>query len=372
MLNTLEQLQKLNHWGYFKHPKHPELWNITQDDLPNLDFNHRYAKTALAEFQAFDSHFDDLAQLIHHRDIQPDGVMGPVSESMFETQRCDVPDWGPGSGLHPWEGEDVEMAIGNGNWSRCHGASDHHKAVAWIAARLSSHLAAPYQGERVIDAVLLGVRNLYGEMGLEWVWDWNQSTRGHQTVLEINRWPNSWLGLASVPQVGRSCSASPLFARHQNYFRSGSSAATVIAWWIILIGHELGHNCGLGHSRGGIMNPTINLVTPATWKGDAFERIVRAMFSGNPVPGYPFGAGNDFEDDGFGANTVWNWTHRLTGASGASRDYAMRMEGPMLPGGVEGPFHGNFGKDGEPIPLHWLCQPGVRRTSDGQPLEVVA
>ena len=371
-LTSQQQLRRVFDLGYFKHPDHPELWPITAADLPKLNFKHPLAKTALAEFQAFDAHADILAQMTHGRNICPDGKMGPVTVLMLETGRCDVPDWGPLSGLHPWDAEDVEMAVGSGSWARCHGALNHHRAVARVFARLTSHLAAPYRGWRVIDEALLGVSNLYGEIGLEPIWDWEHTIPNHQADIWIDRWSASWLGLAQVPPVGRACNAAPVWARHQNSFRSNSSAASVVAWWIVLLGHEFGHLLGLGHSRGGIMNPTINLIHPATWRGDPFERTLMAMFGGNPVPGHPFHSDHDFDVPSPRPHTVWrNIRHPLEFADGSVEYYDIEIQGPMMPGVGVGASNWNFGKTGPPIPLHILIQPSVTRTEHGKPLAIV-
>jgi hypothetical protein len=54
---------------------------------------------------------------------------------------------------------------------------------------------------------------------------------------------------------------------------------------VTLIKHELGHNSGLGHSRGGVMNPSIINGLPVSWKNDPSESQLRKWYGGEPVPG---------------------------------------------------------------------------------------
>jgi hypothetical protein len=363
-MSPSDKIAALWQWGHFRNPDLPDTRNVQESDLTSLTLNDRVVRQAIASWQAFDAQFEPLSQAAHARSIHPDGDVGPVTELMFDTPRCACPDYS--EGLHAWDAGEIAEATGRGHWAKCHGASDHHKAVGRCTGTLTSQLAAAYQGGRVVDAVLNLVRRGYGEIGLEWVWDWKGSIPKYQTEVRFGRWSGSWIGLAQVPQPGLSCSASPLWAQHQTSFRSGEGASTVLTWWPILMMHELGHNCSAGHTRGGIMNPSI-LAVPPRWVGDTSEQLFRGLFGGKPVPGWPNFDGGDTPPTG--DSTVWNWTQPLEFSDGKVRSYQMQMTGPMMIGAGYGSFSGNWGKAGPPIRMQCLFQPRMGEASSGEPLE---
>ena len=355
------------HWdhGHFLDTRHPDGRNVSEADLDKLTLDDTVVKQAIASWQSIDLNFSQISQACHSRDVHPDGEIGPVTEAMYEVPRCGCDDFGDDSGIQPWD--DVEAAIGRGHWANCHGASGFHRAVGRCVGTLTSHLSASYQGARVIDAVMRLVRQGYGEIGLEWIWDWERRISGYQTEVRFGRWAGRWIGLAQVPSPGRSCSAAPLWAQHQNNFRSGSSPASVLTWWPILIMHELGHNCSSGHSRGGIMNPSI-LSVPPRWVDDTSERLFRSLFGGSPVPGWPNFDGTDGPPPG--EDVVWEWQQWLEFPDGTRKPYQMQMTGPMLPGPGYGTFSGNWGKDGPRVGMQCLFQPRLSDASLGTLLEV--
>jgi hypothetical protein len=357
------------HWdhGHFRDRRHPEGFNVQETDLNKLTYDDLVVRQAIASWQSIDERFDEATALYHGRPVYPDGEIGPGTEAMYELPRCACPDFGPDAGFQTEDG--VKAAIGRGHWSNCHGANGYHKGVGRIIGSPASQLSAPYQGRRVVDAVMDLVRRGYGEIGLEWVWDWEKKYSGYQTEVRFGSWAGGWIGLAQVPSIGRSCSAAPLWAQLQNSFRSGSSASAVLAQWPILVMHELFHNCGSGHTRGGIMNPTI-MTVPPRWIGDTSESLAKSMFGGVPVPGWPNFDGSGPDDPTTPANTVWNWQQPLAFADGTSREYAMRMEGPMIPGPGFGSFSGNFGKSGPPARMQCLFQPRMDEAQPGEPLRV--
>ena len=51
--------------------------------------------------------------------------------------------------------------------------------------------------------------------------------------------------------------------------------------------HELGHNAGLQHTRGGVMSPSIVHGLPSSWKGDPSRSVLARYYGGEPIPGGP-------------------------------------------------------------------------------------
>ena len=97
------------------------------------------------------------------------------------------------------------------------------------------------------------------------------------------RLAGSTIGLAIVGR-GQSCRTS-IWAK----FDPGYQPANVVREWTSLVKHELGHNMGLSHSQGGVMNPSIIAGLPVSWRGDPSEPILSRWFGGKPVPTDPQG-----------------------------------------------------------------------------------
>ena len=88
-----------------------------------------------------------------------------------------------------------------------------------------------------------------------------------------------WIGLAIVPN--RPGCKSAIWAKFDTQYRPRD----LINQWARLIAHELGHNMGMSHTRGGIMNPSIvsGPFTKRAWRGDPAERLLTRFFGGEPI-----------------------------------------------------------------------------------------
>ena len=176
--------------------------------------------------------------------------------------------------------------IGGGNWPGCHGVGDFHSAtVAFAMASCPAHVR-PHMDEiwrRVVEA--------YREIGLLLVRDDN-NPRPNIAASWVNQ-SDGWIGLAIVGS-GQGCSDS-IWCRYLSSYRGGSSDEEIVNQWTTLILHEIGHNCGLSHSSGGVMNPTLIPGLPASWIGDPSERTLRRWYGGVPVPQPPTGDDDLFQ-----------------------------------------------------------------------------
>jgi len=135
-----------------------------------------------------------------------------------------------------------------------------------------------------------------------------------------------------------------------------------------LICHEIGHCNNLPHE---FTNQNVHRsVMSYSWPSGGFDgfrpgppvttlprdasipRLIR-YYGDEEVPPAPEWMGGTPPAD----SVVWNWQQPLEFADGKSQQYALRMEGPMLPGAGHGVFSGNFGKDGPAIRMQVLFQP---------------
>jgi hypothetical protein len=140
-----------------------------------------------------------------------------------------------------------------------------------------------------------------------------------------------------------------------------------------LIAHEMGHCNNLPHEFTG--QNTHRSVMSYSWPNDPFDgfrpgppitrlpldasvsRLIR-YYGDEAVPPAPEWMGGTTPPP-TGESVVWNWQQPLAFADGATREYAMQMTGPMLPGAGFGSFSGNFGKAGPPIRMQCLFQPRI-------------
>lgn len=202
--------------------------------------------------------------------VRIDGVVGPAMQELFDQPRCEYPDYGLVG---------AAQAIGSGSWKSCHGIGDFHSASVRI-----NRTNLPAFLEPLFDEVLTRVRKAYDEVGLRFHFDDRAPV---QTEMSFVNSSDGWIGLAIVPGTALSCSASPIWLRLLATYRGGSTNEAIIQQWTSLIKHELGHNCGLSHSSGGVMNPSIVNGLPWSWKGDPSEGLLKSRFGGVPIPADP-------------------------------------------------------------------------------------
>lgn len=199
--------------------------------------------------------------------VNVDGKVGPAMEELFNAPRCEYPDHGI---VH------ASAAIGSGSWKSCHDIGNFHAASVRInRSNLPSFLAP------LFDEVLRRVTAAYDEIGLRF---WFDGRSPVQTEMSFVTSSDGWIGLAIVPNTALSCGSSPIWLRLLATYRGGSTDEAIITQWTSLIKHELGHNCGLSHSSGGVMNPSIINGLPVSWKGDPSEQLLRSRFGGVPIP----------------------------------------------------------------------------------------
>lgn len=245
-------IQFLYNYGHLKYP-----FGVEQDipsDINKLKMSDKEVREAMRSHQSMDVNYEYFVQAYHNRSLVADGDAGPATSAVMALPRCGHPDY-------------AEAAIGGGNWPGCHNIGNFHAASIKIMNKPPNFLDFPEVQQRVQEA--------YAELGLMLYFDGREP---HNIELSFVNSSSGWIGLAEVVN-GMSCSDNPIFCRFLSSYTGGDSTVQ----WTTLVKHELGHNCGLNHSRGGVMNPSIINGLPISWKEDVSYPSLEARFGGKPI-----------------------------------------------------------------------------------------
>lgn len=190
------------------------------------------------------------------------GELDYATSQLLSTSRCSCPDYAAA--------EADELPAGSGNWSGCYGIGNFHAANVSFLNNPPSFLAP------VFDTVWQRVCDAYAEIGLLFQKvDPSAFANIQVSFVELG---GSTIGLAIVGS-GEGCQ-SQIWAR----FAPSYKPANIVSEWTTLLKHELGHNCGLQHSNGGVMNPYIIAGLPVSWTGDVSRPQLVQRFGGTPIP----------------------------------------------------------------------------------------
>lgn len=251
----------LDHYGHLKRPFGEQR---EVNDLDSLTLNSQIVRDALESYQSF--HTEPLERIalgiFGTGGKLVTGELDNPTKQLLSTARCDCPDY-----------SSMEMEAGNGSWDGCHNIGMFHCATVQFMNNPPAHVAPLFDTiwERVVDA--------YAEVGLLFKKAGpSDFVNIEVTFVELG---GSTIGLAIVGQ-NEGCQ-SQIWAR----FAPSYKPANVLSEWTTLIKHELGHNCGLQHSQGGVMNPYIIAGLPVSWKGDVSYTLLANRFGGTPIPRTP-------------------------------------------------------------------------------------
>ena len=198
---------------------------------------------------------------IHGRPARHDGDVGPATRAIFNLLRCEHPDYGP----------QIGMAQGTGGWKGCHNVGNFHAATVYVnPSGMGNHL------KPVFEQVWNNTVASYAELGLKLIRV--QSASGANMTCSFVGSSSGWIGLALI---GPGSCNNQIWQRYLATYRPSN----VLREWTTLFKHECGHNVGLQHSRGGVMNPSILQGLPTSWKGDPHWPTLAKMYGGEPVPG---------------------------------------------------------------------------------------
>jgi hypothetical protein len=108
-----------------------------------------------------------------------------------------------------------------------------------------------------------------------------QSMEGLQQYQVYKNIPGGVIGMNYFPS-SNSCGKIPNGSMDSSYNPSDWKLHANLGC------HESeGHGFGFNHTRGGVMNPSIVLVWPLTWKGDPSWSVAQRYYGGVPIPGGP-------------------------------------------------------------------------------------
>lgn len=261
-MSDAEIIELLIKTGHMYHPF--GTGSFASKDLRGLTLQSEACRLAIRSWQDFMVHdIDRLAAHHHGRHAQADGELGPCGREVLQMPRCECVDYGP----------DVEPAVGTGNWPKCWDIGDYHASKVRIDKRGMPSFLSP-----VFDEVWDSVVAAYEQIGLRFIRT-EDDDRNIDFSFVGNR--SGWIGLAIVGH-GKTCGGSPIWCK----YRANYHPSNVTRQWTNLIIHELGHNCGLSHSRGGLMNPVLT-GGPPTWANDPSERLLNKLYGGEPIPADP-------------------------------------------------------------------------------------
>ena len=262
-------IQLLWDLGHFRNPAHAETWNVAPGEVDRLRFDDAVVKAAARSYQEFMAvSLEPLAAMHHGRLPVYDGEVGPATRELFTIERCGCPDFAGA----------VDAATGSGSWpAGCRPQHPQHHAIT-VNVKPSG---MPAFLQPVFATVWNNVAAAYAEIGLKLIRA--DGDRAANIQVSFEPLAGSTIGLAIVGQ-GQRCSTS-IWAK----FEPGYRPSNVVREWTSLVKHELGHNMGLSHSQGGVMNPSIVPGLPISWIGDPSAPILTRWFGGEPVPVDPQG-----------------------------------------------------------------------------------
>jgi hypothetical protein len=275
MLSEQEIVQHLDDIGHLKMPFN----EAVQGPWPThaLDVDSKEVRTGLESFQAM---YQPVLETIKAK-LEPTknprfavtGDLDDATVTLLNTARCQCPDYYPGAA----------EAVGSGNWPKCWGVGDFHRAiVSVVTSAIPDFLKPVWENTKALCT------QAYREVGLDIVFKDNEPSQ-YNTQLTFVKPDGGWIGLAIVGQ-NQKCSDKIWLRLDKGY-----QPANIASEWLTLLKHELGHNCGLQHSTGGVMNPYIIKGLPVSWKGDVSEPSLKARFGG--VPYVPAGTPQPAERD---------------------------------------------------------------------------
>lgn len=262
-------------------PAYPNLLNVDEPAVRKMSGSEADAKLLIKSLQESDANYDPLVLAWHKRPPEFDGEIGPATKDLVDLPRCPLPDFAPppNASFHyddPGLQAAVESmqraaAMGSGSWPSC---DPERTGVNSLRVRIDpARMPSTIQAYHV--QALAAVVAAYSEMGcaLRYI----LAASGDCEIAKLfQSLAGSVIGWNEFPE-GDTCNQTINGRLDTGY------APSDYRYWANLECHETGHGVGLQHTRGSIMNPSILLVWPLTWKGSPSEASMRRYFGGVPL-----------------------------------------------------------------------------------------
>lgn len=295
-----ELINDLWRYGHFWNIDKQDVLNVEEKDLSKLTISDPVVKQAIQSWQEADINYDILYKsqrftrlakitsdphevAAQWSKITPpfDGELDPATQTLINLPRCGIPDHPP-FGMIPAPDYAKQLATaGSGSWPApgcdpdvpATHKSQHSIIVSIDVSRAPARWKDSEYGIKALKAVV----DCYAEMGLMVRYDIEGKVSKPQIKKLFQTLAGSTIGWNEFPPSG-TCNATISGRLDTGYVPSDYRL------WANLECHETGHGVGLGHTRGHIMNPSIVLVWPLTWKGGPSESSMRRYFGGEPIP----------------------------------------------------------------------------------------
>jgi hypothetical protein len=288
MPNTMEErLVWLRRYGHTWGPQDLNLHNIDDAAVAKMSGDEQDAKSMVRSFQQMDANVGIMHGYMHGcdpADYVADGEVCPATAAVMEFKRCAMPDHPPppNASFH-FDDPDLQAAVESQQaaaaftgsfWKGCDPQHpDIHSLVIGIDIRNAGRNFLANQ-EKILEAR----RACAAEIGVSVRYVINpDSMAGLQQYQVYRNMPGGVIGTNYFPS-SNSCGKIPNGSMDSTYdpsdWRLHANLGT----------HEAeGHGFGFNHTFGGIMNSSIVLVWPLTWKGDAAWSQVKRYYPGLPI-----------------------------------------------------------------------------------------
>lgn len=301
--------------GHAWNPKYPALADLDLRGVSLLSGTEQEALDLIKSFQESDLNFVPIVLAFHNRSPVYDGIIGPATRALAELPRCPLPDFTPPPDVEIYypdpeirraiESMQINAQMGSGSWPSC---DPERPGVNSFRVRLDTS-NCPATIKAYLDKSLEAVVAAYAEMGcaLRYI----QSSTGEcELEKRFQSLAGSVIGWNEFP-TPNTCDQTISGRLDTGY------APSDYRYWANLEAHETGHGVGLSHTRGHIMNPSILLVWPLSWKGGPSEAAMKRYFGGIPVPTpgpgpgpgpIPPGEKVKYSGSFISGGQVYNWT----------------------------------------------------------------